>query len=299
MQMKPDDMDLKNDMKNLSAQEAMEKGKYNKSFRESVRDMGKQQSLLEEEKDNKSVDHLAGAITDAQRELALSPTDPGKISRLVEALRRRGTKEDEERAGQVLFEAYEKTGAFRFRLTMIDMRLKQLAIGERELRAQVVAAPTDTEKKDAYTAYRREQLEEELTLYQEVSEQYPTETKYRFEMAKRLSALDRQIDAIPLFQQSVSDPKLRTQATLQLGKTFLDAGFPDEAADTLKGLMESYPAMAAGDEIARETTYFHGRACEAKGDNTEALKSYSQVLKWDFNYRDARNRVQKLRAPTA
>ena len=99
-----------------------------------------------------------------------------------------------------------------------------------------------------------------------------------------------------MFQYAVNDPKLRVPASIELGKTFLQAEFPDEAADTLGGLIESYSAISAGDELAKEIMYWHGRSLESKGDIPAALKSYSMVVKWDFNYRDTQKRMKELRA---
>lgn len=311
VQMKPDDGDLKNELKNLSAEEAMNKGKYSQSFRESVRDMGKQQELLASERDASVGDAFQQKmVKDAEAELATNPNDPALITKLVDALIRVGTPESDEKAGEVLHSAFERTGAFRFRQRMIEMRGKQLSNQDRALRQALAAAdeakkkaPTDAdaiaragEALQQYKEFRKARVEEELGLYEEIAEQYPTEVKYKYEVANRMVALGRYTDAIPLFQQAVNDPKLRHLATLSLGKTFLEAEFPDEAADTLKGLIESYPAITAGDDMAKQVMYWHGRALESKGDIAEALKSYSQVVKWDFNYGDTQKRMKELRA---
>ena len=38
------------------------------------------------------------------------------------------------------------------------------------------------------------------------------------------------------------------------------------------------------------------RALEAKGDYATAIKQYSQVAQWNFNYRDVQARIKALRA---
>ena len=43
-------------------------------------------------------------------------------------------------------------------------------------------------------------------------------------------------EAIPVFQQVRQDPKYRTDAAILLGRAFLEAGFVDEAVDTLRGV---------------------------------------------------------------
>ena len=302
VQMKSDDMDLKNDLKNLSAEEAMHKGKYEKGFRESVRDGAKQEAYLQEERDVVGEDYLQKVMREAEADMAANPNDPSKVSKVVDALRKINTPETEERAGQILTDAFERTGAYKFRLQLIDMRLKQLSNQDRAHRADVAKAAdeaTKVEKVQAYKDFVHARSEEELALFQEVAEQYPSEPKYKYEIANRMVLLKQFTDAIPLYQVAVNDPKLRTPATLSLGRTFLAADFPDEAVDTLKSLTESYPAISAGDDTAKQIMYWLGRAQEQKGDIADALKSYSQVVKWDFNYADTQVRMKRLRAGPA
>ncbi len=296
LQMRPDDMDLKNDLKNLSANEAMDKGKYHKSYRESVRDMNKQSDLLQEERDVLNEDYTAKVAREAEADLKTNPNDPSKIGKYVDALKKIGTPDAIEKAATILQGAYERTGAFRFRLLLIDLRLIDLRNQERLLRAKAAGKDATPEGLQEYKAFKQAQNEEELALYEEVSQQYPTESKYKYEVALRMVALGRYTDAIPLLQNSVNDPKLRVRATLELGKTFLAAEFPDEAADTLKGLSETYPTLQSGDETAKEIMYSLGRALEEKKDKVEALKAYSMVVKWDFVYRDTQARMKRLRS---
>jgi hypothetical protein len=42
--------------------------------------------------------------------------------------------------------------------------------------------------------------------------------------------------------------------------------------------------------------YWYGRALEEKGDTAAAVKNYSQVAQWDFNYKDVQTRIKALRA---
>jgi len=298
VQMRPDDMDLRNELKNLSAEESMRRGKYGtgKSFRESVRDMDKQQELMLSERDQVGEDYLQQSLKKAEAELAADPTEQGKMTKLVDALLKVATPEAEDRALIKLDEFYQQTGAYRFKHRAHEIRLKQLVNEERAMRAEAAKSPNDAEVVERYKNFRRAKAEEELAIFQEVADQYPTESKWKYEVAQRLAQLGRFDEAIPMFQQARNDPKLRNPATLQLGTTFLAAGFQDEAVDTIKELMESYPAISTGDDLAKEIYYWHGRSLEAKADIPNALRSYSQVVKWDFNYKDVQGRMKKLRA---
>jgi hypothetical protein len=43
-------------------------------------------------------------------------------------------------------------------------------------------------------------------------------------------------------------------------------------------------------------TYVYGRALEIKKEIQSAIKAYSQVAQWNFNYKDVQARIKKLRA---
>ncbi|HEX2973364.1 MAG TPA: tetratricopeptide repeat protein [Tepidisphaeraceae bacterium] len=123
---------------------------------------------------------------------------------------------------------------------------------------------------------------------------YPTDLGYKYQIAHRLFALKRFDEAIPMFQQARSDPKLKVDASVLLGRAFLEAGYPDEAADTLQSVMDEYEVK--GDERSKEMYYWNGRALEEKGSLEQALKRFSQVAQWEFTYQDVQTRIKALRA---
>ena len=48
--------------------------------------------------------------------------------------------------------------------------------------------------------------------------------------------------------------------------------------------------------------YWRARSLEQKGQTDDAIKLYSTIARWDFNYRDVQVRIKKLRSgvePTA
>lgn len=293
--LRPDDMDLHQIMKNLGAQDTMDSGKYGQSgsFRDSVRNAGLQDQLLEQGKDVRSVDSMRRSVLDAEKELQAEPEEPGKLMKLVDALVRLETSADDARAIELLEVFYQRTRQFRFRHTIGRIRLADLARQDRALRATVQAAPNDETLKKEYRDFLRGRFEQELAEYTLWAENYPTDMGIRFEMARRLFMLEKYGESIPIFQQARHDPKHRVNAGILLGRAFLEAGFVDEAADTLKGCMDEY--QIRGDDKAKDMVYWYARALEQKGDPQTALRSYSQVAQWDFNYRDVQNRIKKLR----
>lgn len=294
--MRPEDLDLAKELKDLSVRVTMDEGAYEEAdFRKSMRDKEGQQKLLEEDKDIRTVDAMARQIAEAEKELQADPHEPGKLIKLVELLQKTDTLEHENRAIELLEEAYKRTNQYRWRLMMHRITLRQLERTERALRP----APGDQQALAEYTAFRKEKAEKELEIFTEASEAYPTDQSLRFEMARRLRELQRFDEAIPVLQSVRNDPKYRIDATVLLGMSFLDAQFADEAADTFAHLAEEY--QVRGDPKSLEIYYWWGRSLEAKNppDVAAALKCYSQVFQWNAAFRDVQARIRKLRNPTA
>jgi TolA-binding protein len=199
----------------------------------------------------------------------------------------------ENRGIEVLEQAYERTRQFRFRQKMGMIKLAQIARMERSKRDELAKEPGNTELRKELAELQRFRAEEELKEFTLWSENYPTDSKIKFDVAARTFLLGRFSDAIPAFQTVRSDPKYKYDASTLLGRSFLEAGFVDEAADTLRTIIEEY--VNKGDAKSKEMYYWYARSVEQLGDRQTALKAYSQVAQWEFKYRDVQDRIKNLR----
>lgn len=291
-----DDMDLMTEVKNLGALDTMYSAKYAEGgdFRSTMRNREQQESLLERERDVVSEDAMSKAIREAEAEFKADPNEAGKVMKYAEALLRTEDPENENLAMEVLQKAYDRTQRFGFRQRMGKAQMDQMRRMERSLRQQLQQAPNDPQLRADYEQFAIEQRELELKEYTLWSEQYPTDLTLKYEMAARLFALKRYDEAIPLFQSSRQDPKKKTESTIALGRSFLEAGFVEEAIETLQVIVDEY--VNKGDDASKLMYYWQGRAYEQKGQNDMALKRYSQVAQWEFTYRDVQQRIKKLRS---
>ena len=295
-QLRPENMDLTAELKNLAAMDTMQAGKYGraKSFRDSVRDMDTQRKLFDADKDVRSGDLLSRAIAEAEAEWKAEPNEPGKLTKYIDALLKTERAEEENKAIEVLEEAYNRTKQFRWRQRVGQIKFSQLARMERSMRDQLKQNPNDPELKQRYQEFMRDRAETELGELTLWVENYPTDTRFRFEMARRLVLLGRHDEAIPVFQHVRNDPKYRVEATTLLGRAFLESKFTDEAVETLKASIDDY--QLKGDEKSKDMYYWYARALEEQGDTPAAIKAFSQVAQWDFNFRDVQHRIKHLRA---
>jgi tetratricopeptide (TPR) repeat protein len=293
--LKPDDMDLQRELKDLGAKHTMVVGNYEKGggFQTSVKDAEGQHRLMNQDKDVHTLDQMTILINEAEKEFKADPNDPGKIGKYTDVLVKTELPDMENKAIEILQNAFDKSKQFRFRQKIGLIRMAQMSRMERTLRAAVNAAPSDQAAIQEYRQFAQEKLQEELSEYQLAADNYPTDTKLKFEVASRLFLLKRFDEAIPAFQQLRVDPKYKTDASINLGKAFLEAGYVDEAVDTLAVVINEYAAK--GDAKSIEMTYIYGRALEMKKENQAALKAYSQVAQWNFNFRDVQARIKKLR----
>ena len=310
--LRPDDMELQRILKDLGATHTLQQGNYEEggSFRDSIRDMGKQKRLMQADMDIHDVDVMASQIKDAEADVAADPNDVSKTVKLVDALVKTETMENENRAIEILEKLYEKTKQFRFRFNIGKIyigqlrrqdrteriRLKELALSLKDSKDPAAQA-TQERAVAQYTQFFCEKTQKELSEFRLFSENYPTDISFKYEIGVRLFLLEQFQEAIAVFQQARQDPKQRVEASTYLGRAFLQCGFTDEACDTLKQSIEEYEIR--GDNRSKALFYWYGLALEKKGDTASAAKAYSQLMQWDYNYRDVQERLKRTRTHTS
>ena len=294
---RPDDSDLTHELRELAARETMREGGYDKKggdFRGSLKDAEGQKRLLEQDADVRTEDAMQGRIRQARQEYEAEPEVAGKLAKLVEVLVKTGDLKRENEALDLLEREFARTKNVRWKLAADKIKIDQFARGERMLRQMARDNPGDEATKRELGEFRREKAQMEMEYYREGAKAYPTDMRWKFEAAKRMFELGEFTEAIPQLQQAQNDAKTRDEARLLLGRAFLHADFADEAADTLRNLIESY--QGNGDDRSKEMHYWFARASEEKGDPDEAVRAYSQIAQWDFGYRDVQTRIKDLRA---
>lgn len=294
--LRPNDMDLGQEYKNLAAVDTMDEGGYlaGVGFQGSIRDRKKQLELISQERDVQDEDFLTRRIREAEAEWKADPNEAGKLTKYVDALEATEDPENENRAIELLEDVYRRTKAFRFRQRSGKIKMAQMARMERSLRAAAQADPKDQQLRNDYEQFMLERMGFELEEYKLWAEAYPTDLSLRYQMATRLFDLRRYDEAIPAFQQARNDPKLKNDASVYLGRAFLESAFVDEAIETIQGVIDEY--QLKGDDRSKEMYYWQGRAYEEKGTDDMAIKRYSQVAQWEFTYRDVQQRIRALRA---
>jgi len=303
-QLDSNDAGLYEEVRDLAAQAAMTSGGYEESgeeggFRKNIRDAEGQKRLREQSSVVKSEDAAAQAVDEAREDYESRPADTHAIGRFVKALLERGTAQDEQTAIEVLGKAYEDTKEFRWRQQLGDLRIRRERRKVTAARRRLEESPGDEALREQVRQAHRKLLEDEAAEFQVRVEAYPTDTRLKYELGKRLFLLDKPQEAIKHLQEAQGDAKIRTGVQSVLGQSFQKLGWHGEAADMLRSALENH--HNPNDDLGMDLRYGLMVALENKaradGDAAaaeEASKIASTLAMQKIDFRDVVDRRQSL-----
>ena len=306
LSLSPQDAKLHRDLKEHLTEQAITEGNYDTGgeeggFKQSVRNMGEQRALEQEEGIAATSDVLDEVIARCREQYKANSDDLALLSKLVDALRKREIDETENEAVTLLVGAHEQTGQYQFKVSSGDIQMKQLTRHLRELKKAHEKAPTDLQVRKAYSEAARHKLIFELEEFADRVRNYPTHLGLRYQYGVRLFQAQRYEDAISAFQQSKGDPKVRAASHCYLGQAYVKQDWLDEAIETLNDGIKAH--ALTDDRMGMELRYYLMDAMErkARADSSidlagEARKIASQLLQTDITYRDIRKRMNAIRA---
>jgi tetratricopeptide (TPR) repeat protein len=150
----------------------------------------------------------------------------------------------------------------------------------------------DTDRQNA-AALAQELLSREIEVLSSRVERYPADLARKYELATRFMRVQKWSQAIPLLQKASQDPRAKGKALVSLGKCFLY----DKKASLARGQFErALPELNSDQDpdLYKEAYYLLARVCEEIGDKPAAEKYYGEVLVIDYEYKDARVRLEKI-----
>jgi len=294
--MRPEDKELADECKNLSAELTMSKGRYDidGDFRQSIRDREAQAKLYAQDRVIKTQDYRLSAVEEARKEYARAPELPKNVFNLADALAGLETDEAENEAIQLLEEACVGRHNFNFKERAGLLRIGQLKRKLREVRKQLETQPENDEAKSRQAELTATLNATELEHYRLCVENYPTDLTHKYEYAQRLLLHQRYNEAIPLFQEAQRDPRRKVSAMDKIGYCFFLKGWYADAVDVFTQAIAAHEIKDDG--LAKELRYNLARAYEEQGQKEKALDIYRRIAQLDFGYKDVSARVDQLRA---
>ena len=303
----PNDTNLVQELKQLTAQRAIIAGGYEKAasekgaFRSAVRDIDEQQRLEDESSvTGGSADDRA--VEAARSQLEATPDSPESVNKLAKLLLRMNTPESRAEAVELYLDAHQRLGQYQFRMSAGDLRI---ADAEERLRTATQRAenPPDDVPAADLEAERHQASEALIDLRQaeftERSEKYPTDRGIKFQLGNIQFDRGDFEGAMANFQDCKDEPKFRVHSAHRLGNCFAEEGWFKEAVSEYKEAQESidatnrdlelpikYDMMVALISLARE------QASRDLAD--EAADICSEIVRKNIKYRDIRDRRREI-----
>ncbi|MEP0841851.1 MAG: hypothetical protein HRF43_03975 [Phycisphaerae bacterium] len=286
--LKPQDMSISNDLRDVAGKLTILKGRYSSAedFRDSIKDTAAQREIHDKERLVQADERMEELIAAAQAAYEAEPRERKRVMDLVDLLCRRENEADENKAIGVLLKAYKESNEYSYRQRAEDIRIRQYRRRQRRLEAAGDAA--------ALEQHKAERLKFELGVYKSRIRHYPTDMSLRFKYGELLFEAGQYDEAIPVLQEARNDPKSRIPCSLYIARCFYEKGYHSQAIDTLKEAIANYETP--DDATGKKLHYWLARAYEADGQDLDALKTYGQLIQWDYNYEDVRKRIDDLKA---
>ncbi|MHC4976767.1 MAG: tetratricopeptide repeat protein [Planctomycetota bacterium] len=300
----PNDVALKDEVRNLSAQSAMNTGGFENateegSFRKRIKDGDAQQKIREASQVVKTEEVAERVVSEAKEDYESRPDDTHAAGKYIKTLLERGTAADEQEARAILKKLYESTKEFRWRQQLGDLEIRIERRKVAAVKKRLEASPADdaikVEYQKVYTAF----VEKEAREYEARVEAYPTDTRFKYELGRRLYLLGKYPEAIKHLQEAQEDSKLRIHVLHILGQAFEKLGWHAEAVGMLRQSVDSHHSDT--DELGMSLRYALLSALEnqAKQDKNidsaeEALKLSSALAMKRIDYRDVVEKRQSL-----
>lgn len=301
----PSDADLDKELKDLSAQRAMDQGGYEKAagkeggFRQFVKDSDKQRQLIEQESIVTSEATEQRNLQRAKDQYDQNPKNPESISIYAQLLKKQGSPQAEMAAYEVYMRGFKDINEYRFRMAAGDIKIEQLRREVDALHSKADAAPTDEALKTQLDAARKRLLDLESAEVGERVSRYPTDRPMKMRLGEIEFALGNYEGAMAALQSAKDEPKLRVRAGHMLGRCFEAEGWHVEAISEFKEAIAALDATERDLELQIRYDLMvsligHARVERSVEHAREALEICSGIARKNITYRDIRAKRKEV-----
>lgn len=228
---------------------------------------------------------------DLQRAIRKEPANKDNYLKLADYYRREGPLE---KAEEPLLKALEvSSGDLGIREQLEDVQLELMRRAHGIAKEQFRASPGDAALRQRTVEMGTELLNREIEIFAVRVDRYPNDMRMKFELGSRHMSAKKWQLAIPLFQQSRGDPRLKGESLVKLGKCFcydnkMQLGIRQFEAAMTEVKYEEKP------DLYKELFYSAARVYEELKNAKGAEDAYQKVLEVDYSYKDAVDRLNKL-----
>lgn len=291
--MMPEDRVAEQMLRDLAAQQTIEKG-YGKAAtggtsRELVKDKEETERLQDEERIMRTDDDVSRAITRAEKDLELDPKNRKALNALGQ-LYRRVKRFDE------ALKMYERSLALdpsnlevQDAVAEINYQKMLQEVEHLEQKAAAQNAPPElAQQVEQKKTQAREFWMNELLRRVRAR---PTDLATRHNYGQFLFESGRWDEALAQFQHSRRDPRFRREANNLMGQCLFHKGMYDMAE---KQYAAAYEGTEFVDDLAKEVLYNWAMAAEAAGHEEQYEEKIRQLYENDVSYRDVGERMNAI-----
>jgi tetratricopeptide (TPR) repeat protein len=288
----PNDVELHQALKDLSANRTLDEGGYEAladgsgSYRDILKDKDEAIALEQENRQIKSEDVTERLIRDYEGRLAKEPNNLKLIRSLAEFYT---SKKEFERA----LSYYDRLKASDLGNDgSVDQAIAETVV--RRYDHQISQLDTGAlDHAERLAALQAEKQAYQLAECRKRVDRCPTDLGFRFEMGQLYFEAGKISEAIQEFQKAQASPHKRIAAMNLLAQCFAKRKMYDMAARTLQGALKEKIVF---DDEKKELLYNLGCVLESMGKKAEAVEQFKLIYEVDIGYRDVAGKVDAFYA---
>jgi len=288
----PNNVEVENELKRLTAQAAMKQAKWAKadSYRDVMKDKTEAETLEQQTRVTaRDEDTLQSLIVAAEKDVAQQST-VANHRRLAQLYRQALNYDKAVEQYQLVI---DKMGSLDPAIDDAIMEVHSARFDDAIAQwGRYAQAHPDKEAEARGNIRQLEQQRDELRLHRllERVKRYPNDAGYRFELGELYWRRDQVDLALQEFQQSQRNPQYRRRALAYMGRCMSKKGLTDMALEQFRAALEG---MEKADPERKECLYDLADAYDSKGMSDEALACLRELFSIDVNYRDVGAKLQK------
>jgi len=233
-------------------------------------------------------------LEEINEKLRLLIEDPNNVDLLVSVGDLYAKIDDLDSAKQYYRRARVVDGSdYKIKFKIDDVRIREFRKEIKNAEEEAANHPHDDVLKQKYKDLDERRSQFELEIFKERSEQYPADADMNFELANRYYKVGKIAEAISQFQIAVADEQKKVSSLNMLGKCFFSNKLYKEASVQFENAIEAHNSDS--DNLWKEIQYNLCASYEHMGAKEKAAEGYSKIIMIDFNYRDASERLLKIR----
>jgi len=288
----PNDGELSQALKNLSARQTMDEGGYaaleggKGSYRDILKDKKEAVSLEQEKRVVKTEDTTERLIGEYETRLE---TEPANL-KLVRSLAELYTQKKQFDKAMALFDRVKSSEMGND--PSLERALANTVVRrfDHQLEQLDAAAPDYAEQS---AKIQGEKLNYQITDCQQRVEKYPTDLAIRFEMGQLYFQAGKISEAILEFQKAQGNPHKRLAAMNYLAQCYAKRKMYDMAARQLQNAIKEKPVF---DDEKKEMIYNLGCVLDSMGKKEDAVEQFKLIYEMDIGYKDVAAKVDAFYA---